>query len=325
MFELLRRTLPTYRKIVPSRVRRILNRVLWQVGIPSLKLLRAVPVNGGHYVMFVNPKDQWGFNFFLDYYRNGHWLNYEPYERPLFIECVQANPQGIIVDIGASYGFYTLDACGALDGGHTKRIIALEPDRDTFACLRRSLEANGFAHRVIAINAAAVDEHGVQCPFYRHTTVSGWNKLVNESADYGCTYHVRGVTLDGLLGELGIDAENRFIIKIDIEGSEPRAFKGMKNALAAAEGYLVFSEFHPPAMKLSGHDPYSYAEHIWGLGNDVILEIDELGRKVVRISSFDEFEIIIRRCADAPEWFRQFTNILFGKNMSVPIRMNGDG
>lgn len=309
--------IPLYRRIIPSEIGRALGARFWDSASSIIKNLKAVKVSGGKYQIFFSPRDVWGFQFFIDYYRYGRWLYYEPYERGLFVNMVKSNPKSVVVDIGASYGFYTLDVSADVPSGQIYKMVAMEPDRETFACLARSFKANGFHERVLLVNAAAIDRHNAQCPFYRHKSVAGWNKLVAEGPAYRTDYTIRGVTLDRLLSESGIEKTSRFIIKIDIEGGEPLALVWMRETIQAAAGYQIFSEFHPPALKLSSHDPMAYAKQIMALKADVVLEIDELGCRVEPINDMADFERIIWRCLTAEEWWKQFTNILISKNMSL--------
>ena len=318
MSKLLQCTLPLYRKVVPLRFRQRVAPTLWRVGTAPMKLTKSVPITGGKYVVFINPRDPWGLELFTDYYRHDQWLDHEPFGRAQFLQCIERNPRSVVVDIGASYGFFTLDTCYEFDVNHVKTILAMEPDKDTAGCLARSIKANGYEDRVTLVNAAAVDAHDLECPFYRHTEISAWNKLVHESAAYHCEYNVRGVTLDDSLTENNINPSNRFVIKIDIEGGEPRALRGMKQTLQAANGYIALSEFHPPAMKLSGHDPHAYGEALLDLGNDVIFEIDELGKRIAPIQTMDDFDQIIERCINAPVWYMEFRNILIARDMNLP-------
>lgn len=310
-------TVPGYRRLIPPEIRRVLGQRFWDSTCAIMKKFKAVKISGGKYQIFVNPQDVWGFQFFIDYYRYGRWLYYEPYERGLFVNMVRSNPMSVVVDIGAAYGFYSLDVSANVPPDQLKKMVALEPDKETFSCLTRSFKANGFHERVLLVNAAAIDRHNEECPFYRHESVAGWNKLVAESQAYRTDYAIRGVTLDHLLSESGIEKTSKFIIKIDIEGGEPRALAGMRETIQSATGYQIFSEFHPPALKLSGHDPMVYAQQIVDLRADTMLEIDEMGFRVEPIDGMADFERIISRCFGAEEWWKQFTNILISKNMSL--------
>jgi FkbM family methyltransferase len=310
-------TLPVYRRIIPPELGLALGTRFWDSTSAIMKNFKAVKVSGGKYQIFVNPQDVWGFQFFIDHYRYGRWLYYEPYERGLFVNMVRSNPNSVVVDIGASYGFYALDVSAEVAPDQVKKMVAIEPDRETFACLARSFKVNGFHERVLLVNAAAIDRHNMECPFYRHESVAGWNKLVAEGPAYRSDYAIRGVTLDRLLSESSIEKTSKFIIKIDIEGGEPRALAGMRETIKSAAGYQIFSEFHPPALKLSSHDPMAYAAQIVALQADLVLEIDELGFRVEPIVGMADFERIISRCLAAEEWWKQFTNILISKNMSL--------
>jgi FkbM family methyltransferase len=145
----------------------------------------------------------------------------------------------IIVDAGARIGSFTAKMSTAV--GDEGRIIAIEPEPRNYACLLKNIEANQM-NNVIAIqkllwsrtqmldlylsaNGAA---HSVYCDhFYGSTGVS-----LNAEAD----------SLDNILDELGIDTVD--FVKMDIEGSELEAFKGMMKILES-DVQLAIAAYHP--------------------------------------------------------------------------------
>ena len=145
----------------------------------------------------------------------------------------------IVVDAGARIGTFSAKISAAV--GETGRIIAIEPEPQNFACLRKNIETNQL-HNVIPIqkmlwsgtrqlplylsgNTAA---HSAYCdPFYSST---GESILVEAEA------------LDGILESLGIGLVD--FIKMDIEGSEIEALKGMPRTLAS-NVQMAIAAYHP--------------------------------------------------------------------------------
>ena len=110
------------------------------------------------------------------------------------------------------------------------------------------------------------------------------------------------------------------MIKIDVEGSEPLAFQGMKATLESAVGYQIFFEFHPDALKSCGHDPLKLAQHLFELQPDLIAEIQH-DKKLKRLHSLADFESIIHECLTTKEMWKDYTNIFLSKNAALPTEM----
>ncbi len=135
------------------------------------------------------------------------------------------------------------------------------------------------------------------------------------------SYKVRCISIDGLLSETNIEKTNNFVIKIDVEGSEPLAFQGMKTMLESASGYQIFFEFHPEALKSCCHDPLKFARQLFELQPDLIAEIDQHEKRLKRINSMSDFESIIQECLTTTEMWKDYTNIFLSKNAGLPEEM----
>ena len=70
--------------------------------------------------------------------------------------------------------------------------------------------------------------------------------------DYEMSDSVRMVSIDGLAKEMGM-APEKVIVKIDIEGNEVDAIKGMKGLLESCRGYLIFCEYSVKRMNIAGN------------------------------------------------------------------------
>ncbi|MDQ7827891.1 MAG: FkbM family methyltransferase [Armatimonadota bacterium] len=68
-----------------------------------------------------------------------------------------ATAGGLVVDLGAWHGFYTLEALRRYPGA---RVVAVEPDSWNCALLRRNLAANGLVDRAEVIEAAVGSSEG---------------------------------------------------------------------------------------------------------------------------------------------------------------------
>lgn len=95
----------------------------------------------------------------------------------------------------------------------------------------------------------------------------------------------------------------------------------MKTTLESAHGYQIFFEFHPEALKTSGHDPLIFARHLFDLKPDLIAEIDQHQKYLKRINSIEDFETIVDECLTTTELWKDYTNIFLSKNARLPAEM----
>ena len=173
----------------------------------------------------------------------------------------------VFLDIGANMGWYTLLAASILRRG---KVIAVEPMYSNVQLLYQSLIVNEFRN-VLVFPYAATDQSAVFQVSFDRT-----NAYVRVADDVNYTHrYVQGVKLDDLLGqEPKID-----IVKIDIEGHEPFALKGMEGLIRKHRPILV-SEYHPKAMRVhSNLDPSNYLQAILDLGYQLSV-IDPQGQEL---------------------------------------------
>jgi FkbM family methyltransferase len=138
----------------------------------------------------------------------------------------------VFFDVGANVGIFT--QCAAKLVGSTGRVIAFEPEPTTFASLSRSVRRNGLSN-VTCVQAAASD-HAGSATFHRASDGTA-NSLVGEAGHRARRYveemTVPVVTLDGYVAETKLDAARIALVKVDVEGEEPRTVAGMRDTLAA--------------------------------------------------------------------------------------------
>jgi FkbM family methyltransferase len=130
-----------------------------------------------------------------------------------------------VVDAGAHIGFYTLIAARKV--GSQGRVIAVEPDPETFNILRKNVQANNLTN-VTVINRALTGSEGERRFFSCLDPIySGF--YTNRQTMINKVIKVKTVKLDTLLSKLGVTEVDW--IKIDVEGAEKELILGATETL----------------------------------------------------------------------------------------------
>jgi FkbM family methyltransferase len=171
---------------------------------------------------------------------------YEPQETALMKALVPRG--GTVVDVGANWGYFTLVASHLT--GVAGAVLALEPDPRCFAALQRNLSRNRLRH-ARALPVAATDLAGdVRLHGYDpEGGNSGLSRLAggDETAAF---VRVAGRRLDDVLHDERIGEVD--VVKMDVEGSEPGAMKGLSAAIAGRRIRALILELHPAALARAG-------------------------------------------------------------------------
>lgn len=165
----------------------------------------------------------------------------------------------VVLDIGANIGLLAHVAAQCV--GARGRVIAVEPLARNRALLARAAQANGF-DQVELIAAAASDRAG-ELELRTHPTTSNSATPAASGprlrADGGEMLRVPIVVLDDALNLPRLD-----VVKIDVEGMEPLALRGLERHIARHRP-LIVSEFHPQAMRAaSGVEASDYLSWLRG-------------------------------------------------------------
>ena len=189
---------------------------------------------------------------------------YEPLSTSLFAGAIQ--PGMVALDLGAYLGWYTLLA--ARDVGPYGKVYAFEADPRTFRFLRHNVRLNGYGGRVATVPKAVSDEIGAM-PFYLHAGL-GWNSGLwkHEGAERAVTVDV--TTVDATLGDQRVD-----VVKMDIEGAEIRALRGMKRVLSRSPDVVMLVEFNAKALAGAGGSLQGLLQELRELGFDTALLDDQ--------------------------------------------------
>ncbi|MBP6469996.1 MAG: FkbM family methyltransferase [Chloroflexi bacterium] len=181
-------------------------------------------------------------------------LTYEPYVTEEFRHLLR--PGMTFLDVGANIGYFTLLAARLVqESGH---VYAFEPNPGNCVSLRQSLTENGFNHVTLFQNAAA---EKAQTLIFSGGGADSNGRIINESEPMAQEFalpRVEAVVLDDVLADVArID-----VVKMDIEGAEPRAWEGMQQLIAKHRPVLVM-EFAPDLIRVtSGADPAAFMDAI---------------------------------------------------------------
>jgi FkbM family methyltransferase len=177
----------------------------------------------------------------------GRW---EPQYTALFSRLVR--PGDTVLDLGANIGVYTLLAARLV--GPTGRVHAFEPNPRLAQLVNLSIRMNGFAPWAQMHRVAASDRTGIARLFFTDS-YSGGGSLAGteEQRDAtGETKHAvdcRLVPIDTLLADPAMKVD---VIKMDVEGHEGPALRGMRALLARSPDVRIMMEFGPQMMSSSG-------------------------------------------------------------------------
>lgn len=183
--------------------------------------------------------------------------HYEPDETALFKEIVRSAM--VIADLGAHLGYYTLLAAERV--GNDGKVFAFEPDPENYALLVRNIKDNGYNHNVIAVQKAVCDKVGV-------AKLSGMPGQRDFSTIYGPPHFTELATVETItLDEFFRDKEYKLdVVKMDIEGAEIPALKGMTEVSQRNPYLKLIVECYPVVIRGTGATPEEFFDTLWKLG-----------------------------------------------------------
>lgn len=183
---------------------------------------------------------------------------YEAQETAIVLGVLR--PGDTFIDVGANWGYFTLVAAAAV--GATGRVVSVEPDPRLFEMLERNVAANAFA-QVRAVRAAAGAAAG-------ELTLTGFDAgggnwgLSRVGTGGGFTFTARALALDDELDALGVDRVA--LLKLDIEGAEALALKGMAAGLRSGRYERLLVELHPTLLPALGSSAEAVIDELLAAG-----------------------------------------------------------
>ena len=156
-------------------------------------------------------------------YGDGYWskllnrsFSYEDELELLFRHSVGIDYT--LIDCGANYGYWSVLISSAPYGSH--KAIAIEPSSQNFAKLKNNAEINGNRFEVMKC-AIGAGRGTARLSGTKHEAFS-----IAGDAGGGGGEDVPVITLDNLLDDGTISPDEKYLIKLDVEGVEIEAIKG---------------------------------------------------------------------------------------------------
>jgi len=197
------------------------------------------------------------------------------------------------LDVGANLGYYTALAARAV--GPNGRVLAVEPDPDSFGYLEQTIAANAVGN-VQAFPVAASDAPAT-LPLYISTDNRGDNRLYASGEDRP-QVEVAARPLDALLRENKIDTVD--LIKIDVQGYEPKVIAGLRETITSSPNLALLTEFWPQGIDEAGEDANEFLQTLRELG----LTLHELQPDGSLAELTDDTDLIARHQG------RRYTNLI---------------
>ena len=182
-------------------------------------------------------------------------------------------PGRVAVDGGANIGLHALTIAAAI--GPVGRLTCFEPLPHLADALERTLRLNGFAGRSRVERAALSDTAGeATLHAAPHSPMSSLFSLPDSMGARPLT--VPAVTLDGHLAP----GDRLDLLKLDIEGAEPRAWRGMQRMLEDNREIDIIMEWSSSHFAKAGELPTEFFRTIRaaGFSASVVEDAPEPGR-----------------------------------------------
>ncbi|WP_052730231.1 FkbM family methyltransferase [Sphingomonas sp. SRS2] len=191
---------------------------------------------------------------------------------PHIVDAIRSNLAlgQTFVDVGGNVGIMSFNAAAVV--GPTGKVVAFEPNPQNVSAFRRGVIANEFANVTLFPLALSDHRHMIGLTSASNAKVLG-DALATQAAEV-----IQAIPADEIL-----QYEQRLdLIKIDIEGYELPALKGMRQALACHKP-KVLCEFNPLCLNAQGGiDARTLADFIYDLTDIVELVEHDGGRTKVR-------------------------------------------
>jgi FkbM family methyltransferase len=162
-------------------------------------------------------------------------------------------PGDKVLDLGAHVGTFTLAAAAA-----GADVLAVEGAPRNVTLLRESIRRNHFSSARV-VHAAVGDRPGTVAFFD-----DGARGRVSVAGDGGATVDVPAVTVGDLLAEL--QWWPVAFVKMDVEGSEIEAIRGMRDILEQADAPAVLYEANGHTLAMHDATPEALMGELEGLG-----------------------------------------------------------
>lgn len=199
-------------------------------------------------------------------------------------------PGMVFLDVGAHVGYYTRSAAALV--GARGRVVAFEPHPKTFDFLSKNIagmqnvtalqmavsESEGTAelHDYLMMSASGSLHYDESLLNLQRAHVTHTDIAPRIARDFPVqTFTVKTITIDQCLRERGITQVD--VIKMDIEGAEMSALRGMQTTISQSPHLRLIMEYNPQALKSSGYLPEEALQTVLAMGFNRVSVIERDG------------------------------------------------
>ena len=192
---------------------------------------------------------------------------YEPAVTEVFLPLCR--PNGTVIDVGANVGWYTFLAAAGV--GPEGLVLGFEPDPENFGFLSGSLADNPRPQ--VQIAEECLSDHVGEERLFLSDEAASYHSIARPVGTRSLS--VRSTTLDSVVQRRNLGRVD--LIKIDVEGGEPKVLHGARETLRAGKIRNLILEWRPECW--AGEDG------IWGDVTDGmdVYRIEMSPRLLVRI------------------------------------------
>ncbi len=141
-------------------------------------------------------------------------------EETALIHQLAVEKGGLLVDVGANYGYYSLLWCAAREGN---RALAIEASPANVQALRENIVRNGMDGRIQVLECAASNREGLVRFEIGSDDETGWGGIASNGA--AATLEVSSCRLDEVV------REPVALLKVDCEGADAWVIEGAQGLL----------------------------------------------------------------------------------------------
>jgi len=185
-------------------------------------------------------------------------------------------PGDVVLDIGANIGFYSRILSDLV--GPNGKVHCFEPDRQNFHHLEEA--ARGLSN--LTINFKAVAPSSGKLKIYTSKSYNVDHRTY-EPEQYDQAIEIDAISMDDYIGDGRVD-----FIKMDIQGFEMEAVRGMEGVLARNPNIKILSEFWPYGLRKAGSSTSAYYRYLSDRGFGCYLLKDN---SLARLSEADAVKL----------------------------------
>jgi FkbM family methyltransferase len=186
------------------------------------------------------------------------FFTFQEYEPETVQEFLKVLQQGdVVVDVGAHIGFYSLLAADKV--GEWGHVYAFEPAPDTFEILKANISMN-VCDNITAINKAVTNNLGVAQMHLLGSTANSLFESSRSRSHDSKTITVETTSLDSFFQPNEALIPKIRVIKLDAEGAEILALKGMRTLIEKAKSLCLICELKRETLEMANSEPKDLLE-----------------------------------------------------------------